>query len=145
MILLDANILLYAYVEELPQHQKTAEWVENVLSDHTDAIAIAWICATAFLRIATNKRIFKRPWSIAEASERLDELLDHRMVQTIGPTARHWSIYSKIIKDMNLSGDVVMDAHIAAIAVEHDAHIASADKDFRRFSDYVKIIDPLAG
>ena len=145
MILLDANILLYAYVEELPQHRQTAKWMENILSDQTESIAIAWIAAAAFLRIASNKRIFKRPWSIAEASERLDEVLAHQMVQTVGPTARHWSIYSKILKDMNLSGDIVMDAHITAIAVEHKAAVASVDKDFRRFSDYVKIINPLAG
>ncbi len=144
MILLDANILLYAYVEELPQHPKTARWLENLLSDPTDSVAIVWTAATAFLRIATNRRIFKQPWSVAEAAERLDELLAHPMVQVVGPTDKHWPIYSKILKDMNLSGDLVMDAHIAAIAAEHNASVASADKDFRRFSDYIKIIDPLA-
>ena len=144
MILLDANILLYAYVEELPQHSGTARWLENLLSVQAESVAIAWAAATAFLRIATSKRIFKRPWSMTEASERLDELLAHPMVQLVGPTDKHWPIYSKILKDMNLSGDVVMDAHIAAIAMEHNASVASVDKGFRRFSDYVKIIDTLA-
>ncbi len=66
------------------------------------------------------------------------------MVEIVGPTEKYWSIYSKILREMNISGDVVMDAHIAAMAAEHSAAVASTDKDFRRFSDYVTIIDPLA-
>ena len=143
MILLDANVLIYAHVEELPQHERTARWLEDLLSHHIETTALAWIGATAFLRVATSKRIFKKPWSVTEAAERLDALLAHPMVQVVGPTERHWPIYSSILAEMNMSGDVVMDAHVAAIAVEHDAAVASVDKDFRRFSDYVKIIDPL--
>ncbi len=143
MILLDANILLYAHIEELPQYKRVAQWLENLLSRQVEATAISWIGATAFLRIATSKRIFKKPWSVTEAAERLDALLEHPMVEVVGPTERHWSIFSTILADINMSGDVVMDAHVAAIAVEHNASVASAGKDFRRFADYVKIIDPL--
>lgn len=144
MILLDANILLYAYVEELPQHRQIARWLEKLLSNQIESVGATWTSANAFLRIATNRRIFKRPWNIGEASERLDELLAHPMVQIIGPTDNHWPVYSRILGELKVSGDVVMDAHIAAIALEHGASVASVDKDFRRFSDYVKIIDPLA-
>lgn len=143
MILLDANVLLYAYVEELPQHRRTAQWLEDLLSQQVESVAIAWTGMTAFLRIATNKRIFKQPWSTSEAIERVDELVAHPMTQIIGPTENHWPIYFKILGEMKISGDIVMDAHVAAIAVEHNASVATVDKDFRRFSDYVKIIDPL--
>lgn len=143
MILLDANILLYAYIEELPQHKKVSKWLEELLLSRDESVAVVWTVATAFLRISTNKRIFKRPSSIADAADRLDELFANPMVESVVPTERHWSICSKILREMNITGDVVMDAHIAAMAVERGAAVASADKDFRRFSNFVKIIDPL--
>lgn len=144
MILLDANILLYAYIDDLPQHKKVAKWFEDLLLSQDESVAVISTVATAFLRISTNKRIFSMPSRIADATDRLDELFANPMVEFVGPTEKHWSIYSTILREMNISGDVVMDAHIAAMAVEHGAAVASADKDFRRFSDYVKIIDPLA-
>lgn len=143
MILLDANILIYAYIDELPQHKKVSKWFENLISSRVDSVAIISTVATAFLRISTNKRIFSKPSSIADATDRLDELFMSPMVEFVGPTEKHWSIYSTILREMNITGDVVMDAYIAAMAVEHGAAVASADKDFRRFSDYVKIVDPL--
>ncbi|MGB7201201.1 MAG: TA system VapC family ribonuclease toxin [Pyrinomonadaceae bacterium] len=143
MILLDANILIYAYIDELPQHKKVSKWFENLISSRVESVAIISTVATAFLRISTNKRIFSKPSSIADATDRLDELFMSPMVEFVGPTEKHWSIYSTILREMNITGDVVMDAYIAAMAVEHGAAVASADKDFRRFSDYVKIVDPL--
>lgn len=143
MILLDANILLYVYIEELPQHKKVSKWFEDIISNHDQSVAVSWMVATAFLRISTSRRIFSMPSSVAEATDRLDELFANPMVVSIGPTERHWPVYLKILHEMNLSGDVVMDAHIAAIAIEHGAAVASADKDFLRFSNYITIIDPL--
>jgi len=144
MILLDANILLYAYVDELPQHARAARWLENQLFLQSESVALAWIAVNAFLRISTSKRIFEHPWTIADAAQRLDDLLAQSMIQIIGPTDNHWQVYRRILTEMRVSGDLVMDVHIAAIAIEHNASVASADKDFRRFSDYVKIIDPTA-
>lgn len=143
MILLDANILLYAHVEELPQFPVVSKWLVDQLSRGGDAIALSWISVTAFLRISTSKRIFVTPWSGKEASERIDSLLNHPKVVIIGPSADHWRTFSILVAEFNLSGDIVMDAHIAAIAMENNASVASCDRDFRRFSDYVKIIDPL--
>ncbi len=143
MIVLDANILVYAYVESLPQHRRVSDWLTTFLSEGVETIAMTWTAVNAFLRISTNKRIFDNPWSIDDAAERIDDLFSHPMVQSVGPTAEHWTVYSGILKEMNLRGDIVMDAHITAMAIQHNASVASADKDFRRFSDYVKIIDPL--
>lgn len=144
MILLDANILLYAYLDVFPQHQRVAGWLENLLTTRKEIIGVSWVATTAFMRISTNRRVFNVPSPPEESANRLDELFTHPMVQTVLPTDSHWSIYSGLIREMNLSGDIVMDAHIAAIAIEHKASVASTDKDFRRFFDYVKIIDPLA-
>lgn len=142
MILLDANILLYAHVEGLPQFSVVSKWLEDQLSNKVESTALAWIGITAFVRISTNIRIFEKPWTAKEASDRVDLLLAHPKVQIVNPTANHWKSYSKLLREFNLSGDIVMDAHIAALAIEHNASVATTDKDFRRFSDYIKLIDP---
>ncbi|MGD9562825.1 MAG: TA system VapC family ribonuclease toxin [Pyrinomonadaceae bacterium] len=144
MILFDANILLYAYIEELPQHRHIAKWVEGLFARQTESIALTWIVLNAFLRISTSKRIFGRPWKIADAAERIDQLLAHPMTLVVGPSDDHWKTYNRILSEVRVTGNLVMDAHIAAIAAEQNASVASADKDFRKFSDFVKIVDPLA-
>lgn len=143
-MILDANILLYASIEGFAQYSKANEWLSRALSDGPEAIGIPWATATAFLRISTSRRIFAKPFDIGFAKQCLDDLFGHPLVYDVGPTSDHWKHYSRILVEMDLAGDIVMDAHLAAIALGHDASIATSDKDFRRFSDYVKIIDPLA-
>ena len=145
MVILDSNILLYSHIPRFPQHAGVARWLERALSEGSEIIGITWQVATAFIRISTNRRIFERPFDLAFAKESLDDLFDHQLVSEVGPMSDHWKVYSRLLVEQNLAGDIVMDAHIAAIAIEHNASVASVDKDFRRFSDYVKIIDPLAG
>lgn len=144
MIVVDANVLLYAYMSHFPQHERSAEWLEDTLSAGSDSIGVIWHVATAFLRLSTNHRIFDDPFTGEFARSRLDELFSHPLVSIVVPTTRHWEIYSGMLAGLNLAGDIVMDAHIASVAVEYGAIVASTDKDFRRFSDYVNIIDPLA-
>lgn len=143
MIVLDANLLLYAHNPVFPQHEAVAFWLEETLSEGKDSLAITWQVATAFIRISTNPRIFDIPFDISTSANCLNELFAHPLVQQIGPTERHWGIYSAILIEQKLKGDIVMDAHIAAIAVEHNAAVASTDKNFRRFSEYVKVINPI--
>lgn len=144
MVILDSNILLYGHIPRFSQHEKVARWLEGALSDKAEVLGITWQVATAFIRISTNRRIFERPFDLAFAKQCLDNLFGHPLVSQVGPTSDHWEVYSRILTEQNLAGDIVMDAHIAAVAVEHNASVASVDKDFRRFSNYVKIIDPLA-
>lgn len=143
MVVLDANILLYAHMPVFPQHKAVAIWVEDALSNAVNSLGVTWAVATAFLRVSTNRRVFEKPFQISFAKTCLDDLFAHPLVSLVGPTERHWHVYSTILMAQNLSGDIVMDAHIAAIALEHDASVASCDRDFRRFSDYVNIINPL--
>jgi len=144
MILLDANVLLYIYLDVFPQHERAAAWLERLLATRSEIVGVSWVATTAFMRISTNRRVFEVPSSPEKSADRLDELFGHPMVKMVSPAESHWSIYSGLIRDMNLTGDIVMDAHIAAIAIENNASVASTDKDFRRFSDHIKIIDPLA-
>ncbi|MEJ7622446.1 MAG: TA system VapC family ribonuclease toxin [Pyrinomonadaceae bacterium] len=143
MIVLDANILIYAYIDELPQHADAAAWLEGLLRKQTESVGLAWIVVNALLRLSTSRSVFKHPWKVTEATTRIDELLEHPMVQLVPPGENHWAIYSRLLRELKISGNVVMDAHLAAIAIHHDAAVASADKDFNRFSEYLKILDPL--
>lgn len=143
MIVLDTNILVYAHIPDFPQHHKVGKWLESTLSDGGDSIGLVWQAISGFLRIITNPRIFDEPRPMDFARACIDDLLSHPLVHQVHTTEKHWKIYSKLVTELNIIGDVVTDAHIAAIAVEHKAAVATTDKDFRRFSDYVKIIDPL--
>lgn len=143
MVILDSNILLYGTMPIFPQHEAVKTWLERALSVGEDIVGITWQVAASFIRVSTNRRIFDQPLELHNVQDVLNDLFDNPMVSTVVPTDDHWQIYSKILNDLNLSGDIVMDARIVAMAVEHSSAIVSTDKDFRRFSDYVKIIDPL--
>lgn len=143
MVILDSNILLYATMPRFAQHDRVKNWLEEALSTGSDTIGLMWQVVTGFLRIGTNRRIFDRPLDLEFAQSFITDLFDHPMVTSVGPTENHWQIYADLLSEMNLTGDIVMDAHIAAVAIEHKASVATTDKDFRRFSDHVKIIDPL--
>lgn len=143
MIILDTNILVYAHIPDLPQHEPVSSWLESTLSTGRPSIGIIWHVLGGFLRITTNPRVFREPLSIKTARTHIDDLLSHPFVQLVSTTEKHWPIFSNLLTEMNAAGDVVMDTHVAAMAVEYRAAVASADKDFRRFSDHVKIIDPL--
>lgn len=144
MVILDSTILIYAHMDGFEQHSAMNAWLAQALSVGTEAVGIPWQVATAFLRISTNRRIFEKPFDLKFAKQCLTDLFGHPLVDTVNPTKDHWNQYSRVISELNLAGDILMDAHIAVIALEHNASIATTDKDFRRFSDYVKIIDPLA-
>lgn len=144
MIILDTNVLVYAHHPQLPQHERARGWLESTLSDGKDSIGLVWQAISGFLRISTNPRIFGDPMTIDTARGYIDDLFSHPLVHQIHTTDKHWKIYSKMVTELNITGDVVTDAHIAAIAFEHKAVVATVDKDFRRFSEYIKIIDPLA-
>ena len=144
MIVLDTNILVYAHHPQLPQHEKVARWIESSLTDRSESIALVWPAISGFIRISTNRRVFEQPMTAEVANQHISNLFSHPLVHQLNTTNEHWRIFSSLLTDLRIAGDLVADAHIAAIAIEHRASIVSTDKDFRRFSDYVKIIDPLA-
>lgn len=142
MIVLDTNILVYAYHPQLPQHNVVKTWLESTLNQRS-SIGLVWPAISGFVRISTNRRIFETPMTSEAATGYVADLLDYPLVRELHTTDKHWRIFSDLLIDTNSVGDIVADAHIAAIAFEHKASVASCDKDFRRFSDYVKIIDPM--
>ena len=132
MILVDANLLLYAYHSGSPKHAASRRWLESVLSG-TELVRFAWVTLWAFLRIATHPRVFERPLAIADAQAAISSWLEQPVVGIVDPGERHWSILQGLIDDGQTVGALVMDAALAALAIEHGATLCTTDRDFSRF------------
>lgn len=138
MILVDANLLLYAVNLDLPQHDAAREWWESVLSRRTP-VALAWVVILAFLRISTNPRVFEHPLGIEAATAYMDEWLAVPNVKPISPGLGHWQILQQLITQSGTGGNLTTDAHLAALAIEQGATLYSADNDFKRFAGLVHV------
>jgi toxin-antitoxin system PIN domain toxin len=132
MILVDANLLLYAE-DSLSEHHEAARiWWDAQLSG-SDPVGVCWPVLTAFIRIGTNARLHQRPLTLKEATERVQSWLNQSCVRIIQPTDQHWSIFQQMLRGGNAVGNLVSDAHLAALAVEHNCVLQSTDADFSRF------------
>jgi uncharacterized protein len=141
VILVDANLLLYAYHPRAEQHEISRTWFEAVLSG-PDPVYFAWITLWAFLRISTSSRVFDRPLSTSEAEAAISSWLAQPVAGILEPGERHWDILRGVVRDGQAAGPLVMDAVLAAIALEHGATICTADRDFARFAG-LRWINPL--
>jgi uncharacterized protein len=141
MVTPDANILIYAYNAGDTRHLAARSWLEEMLSG-TEIFAFSWMSIMAFLRIASHSRSFPRPYSISEITAIVEDWLACENVVLLTPSPRHWEILNDLITDGQATGPLVMDAHLAALAKEHDAVLATTDKDFSRFNG-LKTINPL--
>jgi len=132
VILVDANLLLYAYDATSAHHAAARAWWEDRLSE-TAPVRLAWATVHAFLRIGTHPRLLRTPFTIAEAAARVDEWLARPMVDLVHPTDRHWPLFQQMLTKGQAGGNLVPDAHLAALAVEHGATLCTTDRDFARF------------
>ena len=143
MIIPDANLLLYAYNASANEHARAREWWEDALQA-VETVGLTWQTITAFIRIGTNPRAFAQPYTASEATEIVSAWLEQPNVSLASPGARHWEILRRLLVAGQISGSLVMDAHLAALAIEHGAVLASTDRDFTRFTG-LRLVDPLAG
>ena len=132
MILIDANMLLYAYNSGATQHRSSRSWLESMLSGN-ELVRFAWVTLWAFLRISTNPRAFERPLSIADAEAAIASWLSCPVAGILDPGERHWGILRQLLLDGQAIGPLVMDAVLAALAIEHGANLCTTDRDFSRF------------
>lgn len=132
MILVDANLLLYAYHPKADQHAASKAWLEAVLAG-PGLVRFAWLTLWAFLRISTNHRVFDRPLSTAEAEEAVASWLAQPVAGILEPGERHWEIVCRLMQEGQASGPLIMDAALAALAMEHGATLNTTDRDFARF------------
>jgi len=140
MKLLDANILLYAYDRSAVHHETCRVWLESVFNA-AETIALPWQTILAFVRISTNPRAVKHPLSNAQACDIVSTWLDRPNVLVVNAADRFWSILRQQILDAQVSGPLVTDAALAALAIEQGAQLCSTDRDFRRFEG-LKLFDP---
>ena len=132
MKLVDANVLLYAVDEGSAHHARAKPWLERQLSG-SETFAFAWAVLLAFLRLATNPRVFDAPLSVDEAFELIDSWLDQPPTTVVHPTDRHAAIVRELLTPLGSAGNLTTDAHLAALSIEHGAELWSADADFARF------------
>ena len=140
MKLLDANILLYAYDSSSPHHSICRSWLDAALNSE-ETIALPWQTLLAFVRIATNPRAVRQPLSGPDACGIVNSWLDRLNVAVVGAGDRFWEIFQAQVADAQVSGPLVTDAALAALAFEHGAILCSTDSDFRRFRG-LKLLDP---
>ena len=143
MILVDANVLIYGIDRDSPSHAAARRWLEDAFSGG-EAIGLAWIVVLAFLRLVTRDGVLRRPMREADALAYVDEWVDLPFSRVVVPTAAHWGILRGLLEHAGTAGNLTNDAHLAALALEHNAKICSADHDFLRFPG-IQLVNPLAG
>jgi len=141
MILIDVNLLLYAHDSASVQHEAARVWLENTFSE-PEAVGLAWVTILGFLRISTNPRLYKHGPSLAEATTIVSGWLDQPLVTILHPGERHWEILRQLLVEGQASGPLVTDAHLAALAIENGATLATTDRDFARFPG-LRLLNPL--
>lgn len=142
MILVDANLLIYAVDRNSPHHSRARPWLEARLSG-AEWVGLPWIALLAFLRITTHPGVMRKPLAAENAIGYVDDWLRQPFVRLIGAGEKHWPILRNLLKSSGSAGNLTSDAHLAALAIEHGGTIASADNDFRRFAG-VTHVNPLA-
>ena len=142
MNLIDANLLVYAHVRSFSQHEQARHWLDHEINSGA-RVGLPWHSLLAFLRIVTNPRIFERPERIADAWAQVTAWLDCDTVWIPDPTERHREILGALLHGSGIQANLVPDAHLAALAIEHGLILCSTDGDFGRFRD-LRWQNPLA-
>jgi uncharacterized protein len=141
VILVDANLLLYAIDSDSPHHRQARPWLERTLSG-TEPVGLPWIVILAFVRITTRHGIMRRPLPPADALAYVESWLEQPCVEIVSPGEEHWPILCRMLETTGTAGNLTSDAHIAALALERGARICSTDHDFARFPG-IRHVNPL--
>ncbi len=143
MILPDVNVLLYAFRRDSDLHKVHAEWLSSIVNGNS-AFGMSPQVLSSVVRIATNPRVFVRPNRPADVIAFADALLDQAHCRIVQPGARHWAIFRDLCKAANASGNLVQDAWLAALAIEHGCEWITADSDYAKFPGlHWRSIDPV--
>jgi toxin-antitoxin system PIN domain toxin len=132
VILVDTNLLVYASISSVPQHASARAWLAERLNG-TAPVGLPWASLLGFLRIVSNPRIFAQPVPLADAWQEIERWLDCPSVWSPMPTERHRELLGPLLATIGGRANLVPDAHLAALAMEHGLILCSADSDFARF------------
>ena len=142
MILIDANLLIYAVNQDAPLHRRAKSWLESALAG-PETVAFSWNVLLAFLRLTTRPGLFRRPLSWATAFDLIAAWLDQPFATVVSAGPRHLRMLRQLLLPLGAGGNLTSDAHLAALAMEHGAELCSSDTDFDRFPG-LKWRNPLA-
>lgn len=132
MKLTDVNLLLYAVDASSPVHPGARDWLETQLSG-AETLAFPVSVLLAFVRLSTQSRIFSTPFAPDEAFDVVEGWLSQPCATVVAPGDRHLALVRELLQPLGTAGNLVSDAHLAALAIEHGAELCSADSDFARF------------
>jgi len=132
MILPDIHLLVYAYNTDAPGHRRAKAWWEACLSD-LHPVGLPWVVVLGYLRLMTSRSVLVDPFSPQEAIGHIRSWLERPQVQILQPGPRHLELLDSLMRGAQASGSLSTDAHLAAVAIEHQAELHSNDGDFSRF------------
>ena len=133
MILPDVNVLVYVHRKDAPDHRAFSQWWQEQISSH-QAIGIADLVLSGFLRIVTNRRVFDPPTPLETALQFVEEIRSLPNYVEVAPGRRHWDIFTVLSRSAKAKGNLIPDAYLAALAIESGSEWISTDRDFARFT-----------
>ena len=142
MIVPDLNLLIYAVNEEAPHHDVARRWWEECMNGE-DPVGLPWVILLGFLRLTTSARVFSSPMKPADSWAILESWLEWPITSIINPGPKHAQILKTLVVEHGTGGNLTTDAHLAALCLEHNAVLHTADNDFGRFAS-LKWVNPLA-
>lgn len=132
MILCDVNVLVYAFRADAPNHASVRAWLrERLASD--ESFGVAELVLSAFVRIVTHPRIFVKPSTVNEAFRFAEAVRERPNAVPVAPGQRHWGIFRRLCEQSGAKGNLVPDAYLAALAIEHGCEWITTDRDYTRF------------
>lgn len=138
----DLNLLIYAVDRASPAHAPALAWWNGLMSS-AETVAFSWTVLLGFLRLTTNPSVVVKPLTAGEALDHVERWLAQPNSTIIDPTPRHTAVLRDLLSGSGTAGNLVSDAHLAALAIEHGAELCSADRDFGRFPG-LRWTNPLA-
>jgi toxin-antitoxin system PIN domain toxin len=132
VVVVDANVLLYAVDTASPHHERSLAWLERCLAG-AEAVGFAWVALLAFVRVGTNPSILPNAMSVDEATSQVQAWLGAPAAVMVEPTTRHADLLKGLLVETGAAGNLTTDAHLAALAIEHGAELVSYDRDLARF------------
>lgn len=132
MKLPDVNVLLGAVNEASAEHARARAWIEDSFNSPA-GVGLAWVALLGFLRISTRRGILPQPLKVQDALSLARDWISAPRARILNPTERHADILERLLREVGTGGNLTSDAHLAALAIEHGASLASFDRDFARF------------
>lgn len=133
-MIVDANVLLYAVDDRSHFHSAARTWLDEAMNG-VERVGLPWVSLMAFQRIITHPRVTENPLTPTDAWSYITDWLDADQAWLPTPGDRHRDILGRLLTDGDLHGNLVTDAHLAALAIENGTSICSFDSDFARFPD----------